>query len=152
MCWRLLRAKGNLIVRLRGSSAPKPVLVLAHLDVVEAKREDWSVDSFHFLERDGHFYGRGTFDNKAGACSVVFRQAKRATGACGQVPVVPMLETGGTDGRLLRAAGIPTYGVSGLFDDIDYVRAHGRDERIGVQVFYDGLEFQYPLLKILVSH
>jgi acetylornithine deacetylase/succinyl-diaminopimelate desuccinylase-like protein len=59
--------KGNLVARLRGSGAKKPILLLAHLDVVEARREDWSVDPFTFLERDGFFYGRGTADDKAQA-------------------------------------------------------------------------------------
>jgi acetylornithine deacetylase/succinyl-diaminopimelate desuccinylase-like protein len=57
--------KGNLVARLRGTGARKPILLLAHLDVVEAKREDWSVDPFKFLEKDGYFYGRGSFDDKA---------------------------------------------------------------------------------------
>ena len=58
--------KGNLVARLRGSStARKPILLLAHLDVVEAKREDWSMDPFAFQEIDGWFYGRGTGDDKA---------------------------------------------------------------------------------------
>jgi acetylornithine deacetylase/succinyl-diaminopimelate desuccinylase-like protein len=57
--------KGNLVARLRGSSNQKPVLLLAHLDVVEAKREDWSLDPFTFTEKDGYFYGRGTSDDKA---------------------------------------------------------------------------------------
>lgn len=59
--------KGNLVVRLRGTggaSGPKPVLFIGHLDVVEAKRSDWSVDPFVFLEKDGFFYGRGTSDMK----------------------------------------------------------------------------------------
>jgi acetylornithine deacetylase/succinyl-diaminopimelate desuccinylase-like protein len=67
------------------------------------------------------------------------------------VPVVPIMSTGGTDGLYLRIAGIPTYGVSGLFGDIDDVRAHGKDERIGVREFYDGLEFMYRLVKTLSS-
>src|SRR5512145_1584306 len=50
----------NLVARLRGSAAARPVLLLAHLDVVEARREDWSVDPFTFLKKDGYFYGRGT--------------------------------------------------------------------------------------------
>jgi acetylornithine deacetylase/succinyl-diaminopimelate desuccinylase-like protein len=57
--------KGNLVARLRGTGARKPLLLLAHTDVVEAKREDWSVDPFTFLEQDGYFYGRGTSDDKA---------------------------------------------------------------------------------------
>ena len=56
--------KGNLVARLRGTGARRPLLLLAHLDVVEANREDWSVDPFKLLERDGYFYGRGTSDDK----------------------------------------------------------------------------------------
>lgn len=63
------------------------------------------------------------------------------------VPVVPQMETGATDGSYLRAAGIPTYGVSGVFLDVDDIRAHGRDERILVRSFYDGVEFIYQLLR-----
>jgi acetylornithine deacetylase/succinyl-diaminopimelate desuccinylase-like protein len=65
------------------------------------------------------------------------------------VPVVPEMSTGSTDGKYFRSAGIPAYGVSGIFGDIDDVRAHGRDERIGVEPFYQGLEFNYRLLKTL---
>jgi acetylornithine deacetylase/succinyl-diaminopimelate desuccinylase-like protein len=63
------------------------------------------------------------------------------------VPVIPQMETGATDGAYLRAAGIPTYGVSGVFIDMDDNRAHGRDERILVKEFYDGAEFVYQLVK-----
>ncbi len=56
--------KGNLVARFRGGPR-KPLLLLAHLDVVEARREDWSLDPFHFLERNGYFYGRGTADDKS---------------------------------------------------------------------------------------
>ncbi len=59
--------KYNVVVRYRGSGAHKPILLLAHIDVVEAKREDWSVDPFQLLEKDGYFYGRGTSDDKAQA-------------------------------------------------------------------------------------
>jgi acetylornithine deacetylase/succinyl-diaminopimelate desuccinylase-like protein len=59
--------KFNLVVRYHGSGARKPILLLAHTDVVEAKREDWSTDPFVFLEKDGYFYGRGTMDDKAQA-------------------------------------------------------------------------------------
>jgi acetylornithine deacetylase/succinyl-diaminopimelate desuccinylase-like protein len=57
--------RGNLVARFRGTGEGKPILLLAHLDVVEARREDWSVPPFQFLERDGYFYGRGTSDDKS---------------------------------------------------------------------------------------
>jgi acetylornithine deacetylase/succinyl-diaminopimelate desuccinylase-like protein len=57
--------KGNLVARLRGSGGPrKPILIIGHLDVVEARREDWTTDPFQFVEKDGYFYGRGTQDMK----------------------------------------------------------------------------------------
>ena len=56
--------KGNLVARFRGSGAAKPVLIIGHLDVVEARREDWTTDPFQFVEKDGYFYGRGTQDMK----------------------------------------------------------------------------------------
>ena len=59
--------KANLVVRYHGTGVHKPLLLLAHSDVVEAKREDWSFDPFVFAERDGYFYGRGTSDDKAQA-------------------------------------------------------------------------------------
>jgi acetylornithine deacetylase/succinyl-diaminopimelate desuccinylase-like protein len=58
--------KKNLVVRLRGSGAHRPVLLIGHLDVVEAHREDWSTDPFQLVEKDGFFYGRGTLDMKSG--------------------------------------------------------------------------------------
>ncbi|MBV9406934.1 MAG: M20/M25/M40 family metallo-hydrolase, partial [Acidobacteriaceae bacterium] len=59
--------KWNLVARYHGTGTRKPLLLLAHTDVVEAKREDWSTDPFQFIERDGFFYGRGTSDDKAQA-------------------------------------------------------------------------------------
>src|SRR5713226_1433523 len=59
--------KANLVVRYHGTGPLKPILLLAHIDVVEAKREDWSMDPFQLIERDGFFYGRGTGDDKAQA-------------------------------------------------------------------------------------
>lgn len=55
----------NLVARLKGRAGQKPLLLLAHLDVVEARREDWSMDPFRLHERDGYFYGRGSLDDKA---------------------------------------------------------------------------------------
>jgi acetylornithine deacetylase/succinyl-diaminopimelate desuccinylase-like protein len=54
----------NVVIRLRGRGADRPVLYIAHLDVVEAKREDWTFDPFQLTERDGWLYGRGTIDMK----------------------------------------------------------------------------------------
>jgi acetylornithine deacetylase/succinyl-diaminopimelate desuccinylase-like protein len=63
--------KGNLVARLRGSGARKPILLLAHLDVVPANREDWSVDPFKLTEKDGYFYARGSWDDKYMAAAFV---------------------------------------------------------------------------------
>jgi acetylornithine deacetylase/succinyl-diaminopimelate desuccinylase-like protein len=67
------------------------------------------------------------------------------------VPVIPIMSTGATDGRFLRGAGIPTYGVSGLFVDPSDIRAHGRDERLLVKSFYDGQEFLWRLVNELAG-
>ncbi|MDB4891721.1 MAG: peptidase [Gemmatimonadetes bacterium] len=67
------------------------------------------------------------------------------------VPVIPVMSTGATDGRFLRAAGIPTYGVSGLFGDPSDARAHGRDERMLVKSYFDGQEFLHRLVRQLSS-
>jgi acetylornithine deacetylase/succinyl-diaminopimelate desuccinylase-like protein len=67
------------------------------------------------------------------------------------VPVIPIMGTGATDSTYFRLAGIPAYGVSGLYDDIDDYRAHGRDERLGVAQFYDGLEFLRRLVRELAA-
>ena len=63
--------KKNLVVRLHGTGQHKPVLLIGHLDVVEARREDWSTDPFKFVEKDGYFYGRGTQDMKDGDAIMV---------------------------------------------------------------------------------
>jgi acetylornithine deacetylase/succinyl-diaminopimelate desuccinylase-like protein len=63
--------KGNLVARLRGSGARKPILLLAHLDVVPANREDWSVDPFKLTEQGGYYYARGSSDDKFMAAAFV---------------------------------------------------------------------------------
>jgi acetylornithine deacetylase/succinyl-diaminopimelate desuccinylase-like protein len=65
--------------------------------------------------------------------------------------VLPFMSTGATDGLYLRNAGIPTYGVEGMFTEANDVRAHGKDERIGIKAFYDAREFLYRLVKTLGS-
>ncbi len=67
------------------------------------------------------------------------------------VIVTPSMSLGASDGRFLRKAGMPVYGVSGMFIDVEDIRAHGRDERIGVKEFYNGVEFMYRLMKALTS-
>ena len=67
------------------------------------------------------------------------------------VPVIPNMETGATDGLYLRNAGMPVYGVSGVFLDADDIRAHGRDERIGVRAYYEGADFTYRFVKALTG-
>lgn len=56
--------RGNLVARLRGTGKRKPILLVAHLDVVEAKRSDWTTDPFKLVEKDGYFYARGSSDDK----------------------------------------------------------------------------------------
>jgi acetylornithine deacetylase/succinyl-diaminopimelate desuccinylase-like protein len=68
-----------------------------------------------------------------------------------EVIVVPVMGTGATDGLYLRNAGIPTYGIEGIFYETDDNRSHGRDERVGVKQFFEGLEFQYRLIKALAA-
>ena len=63
--------KGNLVARLHGTGARKPILLVAHLDVVPARREDWSVEPFKLTEKDGYFYARGVTDDKYMAASFV---------------------------------------------------------------------------------
>jgi len=68
------------------------------------------------------------------------------------VPVVPMMVMGATDGMYLREAGIPCYGIQGFFFDRNDIRFHGRDERMGVQEFYEGQAFLYELVKMLARN
>lgn len=67
------------------------------------------------------------------------------------IRVIPLMSTGATDAVFLRGAGIPTYGVDGLFTDEDDVRAHGRDERVPVKSFYDDVDFLYRIAMKLAS-
>ena len=70
----------------------------------------------------------------------------------GNIPVIPTMSTGATDSRFFRAAGVPAFGVSGLFNDpTTDARAHGRDERMGIRSYYEGQEFLYRLTRALAS-
>lgn len=68
-----------------------------------------------------------------------------------EVPTAPMMSPGGTDSRFLRAAGVPMYGVNGIFIDVEDDRGHARNERIRTQSFFEGLEFLYRLTKALAQ-
>jgi acetylornithine deacetylase/succinyl-diaminopimelate desuccinylase-like protein len=86
--------KGNLVVRYRGSGARKPMLLMAHIDVVEAKREDWTTDPFKLVEQDGHYYGRGTGDDKFMAAAFVANLVRyRKEGYRPERDLVLVLET-----------------------------------------------------------
>lgn len=82
----------------------------------------------------------------------VFGPLERVTHALWPgVPIIPNMETGATDGLHLRNAGMPVYGVSGVFLDADDIRAHGRDERIRVSDYYAGAEFSYRFVRALAE-
>jgi acetylornithine deacetylase/succinyl-diaminopimelate desuccinylase-like protein len=86
--------KGNLVARLRGTGARKPIMLLAHIDVVEARREDWSVDPFKLTEQDLYFYGRGTIDDKFMAAVFVANMVRyRQEGYKPDRDIVLVLET-----------------------------------------------------------
>ena len=67
------------------------------------------------------------------------------------VTIVPTMSTGATDGRFLNAAGTPTYGISGMFHDVEGSRAHGLNERIRVKSLLDGRRFLYELVKVYAN-
>ena len=67
------------------------------------------------------------------------------------LPIVPEMETGASDSKITMAAGMPSYGFSGMGIDSDDVRAHGKDERIRVESFYTGVDFDYRFLKALTG-
>jgi acetylornithine deacetylase/succinyl-diaminopimelate desuccinylase-like protein len=77
--------------------------------------------------------------------------AATARSVWGPLPVIPVMETGGTDGVHTRPAGLPTFGVSGFFIEAGENRMHGRDERIRARSFDDGAEFLYRLVQRLAA-
>ncbi|HEY7403385.1 MAG TPA: M20/M25/M40 family metallo-hydrolase [Candidatus Angelobacter sp.] len=83
--------------------------------------------------------------------AIVKRLESLSSKLYGGLPVVPVMDTGASDGKYLRIGGIPTYGVPGVFEDVDDTRAHGKDERIGVKDFYDGVDFYYEFIRSLAS-
>jgi acetylornithine deacetylase/succinyl-diaminopimelate desuccinylase-like protein len=96
--------RGDLVARLRGSGKKKPLLLMAHIDVVNAKREDWSTDPFKLIEKDGYFYGRGTGDDKFMASAWVANMMRwKKEGYRPDRDVIVVLET---DEELSDANGI----------------------------------------------
>ncbi|MBV8146897.1 MAG: M20/M25/M40 family metallo-hydrolase, partial [Gammaproteobacteria bacterium] len=83
--------------------------------------------------------------------SLVHEVEKVVHGLWPQVIVLPEMSPGASDSRYTRALGMPSYGIDAMFDDLDDGRAHGRDERIGVQAFDQDVEFTYRLMKVLAS-
>ena len=82
----------------------------------------------------------------------VLRPIERLVGAMWPgVPVLPVMDPWATDGLHLRRAGIPVYGAPAVFTEIDPIRSHGKDERVGVQAFYEGLDYMYRLMQALAS-
>jgi acetylornithine deacetylase/succinyl-diaminopimelate desuccinylase-like protein len=92
--------KGNLVARLKGTGKKKPILWICHLDVVEARREDWTTDPFVFTEKDGWYYGRGTEDIK-GACALLVHAFIRLKkdGYKGNRDLILALTAGEEDGK-----------------------------------------------------
>jgi acetylornithine deacetylase/succinyl-diaminopimelate desuccinylase-like protein len=67
------------------------------------------------------------------------------------IPVIPEMATGASDGVYTMSAGMPTYGIAGIAIDRDDIRAHGRDERLGIESYYNGVDFYYRYLKAVTS-
>ena len=149
--------RGNLVARFRGRGDHRPVLIMGHLDVVEAKREDWSVDPFVLTEKDGYFYGRGTQDMKdADAIAVASLIRLRKEGFVPDRDIILALtadeETGGSDN-----------GVSWLLEnhrelvDAEFVinpDAGGVDSIAGRPVAFnlEATEKQYADFQLLVTN
>jgi acetylornithine deacetylase/succinyl-diaminopimelate desuccinylase-like protein len=107
--------KGNMVARYRGTGAGglKPILVIGHLDVVEARREDWTTDPFQFVEKDGYFYGRGTQDMKVNDAALV-------------AGLVRLRQENWRPGRDLVLA-LTSDEEGGKFNGVDWLLANHRD-------------------------
>jgi acetylornithine deacetylase/succinyl-diaminopimelate desuccinylase-like protein len=66
-----------------------------------------------------------------------------------EVVILPQMSAGATDSKYTRLLGIPSYGIDGMFDDLDDARAHGKDERIGVAAFGQEVDFTYRLMRAI---
>ena len=119
-------------------------------DAVESKLREWIDDEDVTLSRmlDSHSIASPPSPLQPEVLGPIARISEELWPG---VPVIPRMSAGATDGLFLRNAGIPVYGVSGIFGDVDDIRAHGRDERIAVRSFVEGQEFLYRLIVALTS-
>ncbi|HYL65080.1 MAG TPA: M20/M25/M40 family metallo-hydrolase [Candidatus Methylomirabilis sp.] len=108
-----------------------------------------SVSFVQQFDSDGHLVLPGKVPPSPLRPSLMNAVESAAAATWGSLPILPVMDTGASDGRFLRASGIPTYGIAGVFLDLDNRRAHGQDERVRIQDFYDGLEFNYQLMRTL---
>ena len=130
-------ARMNLVARLRGSGARKPIVLLAHLDVVEARREDWTLEPFVLTEKDGYFYGRGTSDIKDMAAIFVqtahSAQAGEGQAGPGRDPRAHRRRGGGRRQRRAMAARQPPAAHRGGVRDQRRRRRPGDARRPGLR-------------------
>jgi acetylornithine deacetylase/succinyl-diaminopimelate desuccinylase-like protein len=106
--------KGNVVVRLRGTGKGRPILYIGHLDVVEARTEDWTYDPFHLTEKDGWLYGRGTIDMKGQDTAVA-------------VSLIRLRQEGFRPDRDIIAAFTADEEAGGDFSGIDWLLKTHRD-------------------------
>ena len=108
-----------------------------------------------FVDNAGNVFDRApdakAFDPALPSAEILQPLTRVAAEMWPGVPVIPSMDSGASDSSLVRAAGIPSYGVPGYFYDIEDDRSHGRDERIRVTSFYEGVNFYYRFLKTLTS-
>ncbi|WP_426110346.1 M20/M25/M40 family metallo-hydrolase [Massilia sp. PWRC2] len=133
-------AKGMLVARLKGSGARRPLLLLAHLDVIEAKRDDWTRDPFKLVEEDGYFYARGAFDNKAQAA--IFVTNMMAYKRAGWQPARD----------LILALTCDEETIPSEFDGVDYLLKHHRPLIDAELAFAEGGSLSQSADGELLSH
>jgi acetylornithine deacetylase/succinyl-diaminopimelate desuccinylase-like protein len=136
------------------NALPQLATATVNCRVLPEDSTDYVLSTLNKVVADPEVKITSTRANAGGAPSPLRPDVMKAVKAANErefpgVPVVPILLTGATDGRALRQAGIPTYGVQGFFFDRDDIRFHGRDERMKMDAFYQGQEFLYDLVKTL---
>ncbi len=134
--------KGNLVAKLRGTGAKRPMILMAHIDVVEARREDWTTDPFQLVEKDGYYYARGSGDDKYMAAAFVANMVRyRKEGYKPDRDIILVLETDEeTDGAYINGIGWLLKNQRALIDAEFAINEgggvgldNGRPIRVGVQ-------------------